>query len=229
MSPASGVLFCLCRFLPFCISLNWCCYISLLPLRFSIAAVCYRQGLESNVWNRNILQSRKLYLKTKNIYFFLWFFCVFFSFRTSFVILNITVKWMLTVLIYFREDFIKGNVAMFFPSPLHIYFFPPSPCTHTVVFFPIPWSVLCLQAQTRSTALGWEWAMLLKHTHTQLVQRPGGLRDWMLFPRLRKKLKAETICLRKREGTDGEAWKHPCPDWGWSSAAKELTLHKSQV
>lgn len=156
-------------------------------------------------------------------------FCVFFSFRTSFVILNITVKWMLTVLIYFREDFIKGNVAMFFPSPLHIYFFPPSPCTHTLWFsFPFP-GLFCVCKHRRGAQLLDGNELCSSNTHTQLVQRPGGLRDWTLFPRLRKKLKGETICLRKWEGTDGEAWKHPCPDWGWSSAAKELTLHKSQV
>lgn len=162
--------------------------LSHLPLVSALVPACnghqfYR--VTTNIWNRKILQSRKLSLKTNNI-LFLWFFCLF-SFTTFFVILKGTVKWMLTVLIYLRGLFIKGNVSvLFFPST-HIFVSSlPLHTQNSLVFSPIPFSSLCLQAETESTVLGQELPLLLKHMNN--LCRGLEAWAWPVFPRVSKKL-----------------------------------------
>lgn len=109
----------------------------------------------------------------------------------------------------------------------HMLLSPLAQHTQTLWFsFPFPFLFcVCKHRQGAQLLDGNE----LRSSNTHSLYRGLGDSDWVLFLRVRKKLKGETICLRKSEGTDGEAWKHPCPDWGWTFAAKELTLHKRQI
>lgn len=91
--------------------------------------------LQINVWNRKTLQSRKVPLITKNIFFLWFFFCM------SFFLCNILSKRKRhcasdtdSFHLLQRWLFIKGSISMFSSSPLHIHFPLLFPCTCTFWF-----------------------------------------------------------------------------------------------